>query len=122
MDFTIPGQVILDDGQSIKGSSVSTALASGLAALILFCVGTSKYADPYFRNLHRKAHMERVFRRLTWSDRPSGAKLIRVRNYFHGFKELDWNQKGAGALDNLVQNLLQYGPLNMLKTIHIVIG
>lgn len=107
VDFTVPGKVILGHGPSAKplqGSSVSTALAAGLAGLILFCVGLS--APKYFTVIHEREYMEKVLRRLSRSDADPRATLIRVRDHFAGFEQLDWDYGGKKKLDDLATRLL----------------
>ncbi|KAF8251578.1 hypothetical protein K440DRAFT_67976 [Wilcoxina mikolae CBS 423.85] len=106
VDFTIPGQVVLDQPRS--GSSVSTALAAGLAGLILFCVSISSH-NKYATVIRQRNNMERVLRYLARSSTDSRATLIRVKEAFISeFASWDWKLKGKDELDKLVGRLLMY--------------
>lgn len=113
IDFTIPGQIdALEESPTLtqtSGSSASTALAAGLAGLILFCVGMTKYNSNYFDKLHQKALMERVLGRLTRTEHSSEGKLLCIKEFFREeFANLDWDQTGERELDKLVTKLLRF--------------
>lgn len=101
-DYAFPGG---DNDAKCEGSSFATALAAGLAALILHCAEYIDYGeDEELRDaLRQHLHMNKVFERML----AQGTKYISVANYFnekllhHG-----WDYEGKMMFANMVKNIL----------------
>ncbi|KAJ6028111.1 hypothetical protein N7540_003687 [Penicillium herquei] len=96
VDFILPGLDVLDDDEgckSLNGSSVATALASGLAALILYCAelvdqDAEETGKPqkYAQSLRDISKMKLVFKRL--SDQSHNRRFPEVQRFFNIGKSL----------------------------------
>ncbi|KAJ5716939.1 hypothetical protein N7488_002585 [Penicillium malachiteum] len=96
VDFILPGLNVLAEGEgceSLKGSSVAAALASGLAALILYCAelvdqDAEETGRPqrYAHSLRDVSKMKLVFKRL--SDQSHNRKFPEVQRFFNVGKSL----------------------------------
>ncbi|KAF5855466.1 hypothetical protein ETB97_009126 [Aspergillus alliaceus] len=71
------------------GSSFATAVASGLAALILDCVELCDLGDEYRNDLHQYQNMKDIFRMM--STNSPGLSYIEAEKWFPAsFENMDW--------------------------------
>jgi len=121
VDYLIPGEEIKvtdDHENTISGSSVSTALASGLAALILHCIDIySSQCLESFETQRQKSDDYRRVRRAFKLMAPSGKYLNAPLFFKPGFGKMGWEDTGAGSIhkmtgkeefQNSIKKLLEY--------------
>ncbi|KAJ4379457.1 hypothetical protein N0V85_008881 [Neurospora sp. IMI 360204] len=92
IDFTFPGNKVDLEGKRVSGSSVATAYAAGLAALILYCVQVRLYltdADEekekvreQFEALKKHDKMFETLKHTIGTTEGSGYKFVQVRAIF----------------------------------------
>ncbi|KAF4345848.1 intracellular serine protease [Fusarium beomiforme] len=117
LSYTFPGdKVEVDDGptkttsQTVDGSSVATALAAGLAALILYCVqvriflakdSEKQKAREYYKKVKQYDGMKRAFSAIDTTEE-SGHKFLRVWEVFGKQVEQKEHVKDQGEYLELV--------------------
>ncbi|KAH0537653.1 hypothetical protein FGG08_005566 [Glutinoglossum americanum] len=102
-EFILPGHEVLDGGTNTKinGSSIATALASGLAALIICCVdivdkeGNSRPGE----NVRSKGYMKNAFKNL--SDKSKTKKFPEVKKHFPKLEDHEEDQGKLRAIETL---------------------
>lgn len=103
--YFFPGadSTINDKGIQIVGSSFATALASGMAALILDCVEIGGYGQ-YRRKIRTYEQMNRILSSMTHGRHP----YILASKYFPKDMEYcNWDAAGRERLDKIMRNILQ---------------
>lgn len=115
-DYFFPGNpqgvLLPHDGRGnqvvLPGSSVATAFASGLAALILYCAQLTESGKPYHNFIQTRQGMENVLGRIADLTAGRGAKTLRyvgVHNAFTvGIVDSTWKD-GKGIFENDIQRL-----------------
>ncbi|KAL2862237.1 peptidase S8/S53 domain-containing protein [Aspergillus lucknowensis] len=109
VDYLFPGEHVLIDRhakpgtQSKSGSSIATALAAGLAALLLHITQLAKPA--YYPAIRSKEGIKAAFEKMAAKN-----KYVHVRSHFHlDFQEnafWQWEAQGREKLATLVSNLV----------------
>ncbi|KAK3948552.1 hypothetical protein QBC32DRAFT_327684 [Pseudoneurospora amorphoporcata] len=93
IDFTFPGNKVDLEGKHVSGSSVATAYAAGLAALILYCVQVRLYLTDddeekktevreQFEALRKHDKMFETLKHTIGTTEGSGYKFVQVRAIF----------------------------------------
>jgi len=113
IDFGLPGENLLplsgnSEKEKITGSSIATALASGLAGLLLYCIEFDREGGPEHVKQRRKdlqTHevMKRTLKRMV----DNSQQYIPVSRYFHLGNVDQWTPDGKGqtAFDNIVNTI-----------------
>jgi len=118
--YLIPGEEIrvTDDQDLISGSSVSAALASGLAALVLHCIDI--YLPPYLETPETQRQKSDDYRRVRRAFKlmAQSGKYLNAPLFFKpGFGKMGWEDTGAGSIhkmtgkeefQNSIKRLLEY--------------
>jgi len=101
-NYAFPG----GENGKCEGSSFATALAAGLATLILHCAEYIDYGeDEKFRDgLRQYSNMKLVFERMV----ASGTRYLSVANHF--IEDHDWDYHGKKRFENMVRNILSWVP------------
>lgn len=116
--FTFPssdlGSAFQEDGQlPIAGSSISTALAAGLAALILYC---AEYTDPEEARPALREGMVKAFNAMT--AKPS--QYVETRKFFdlQNFNNVyEGTPEGKGLIREAIAELIKVAKLLVASTI-----
>lgn len=103
IDFTFPGNKVDVEGNRASGSSVATAYAAGLAALILYCVQVRLYLAPneekdkvrkQFEVLRKHSTMFETLKRTIGTTEASGNKFVQVWRIFGDARNKQVKQPG----------------------------
>ncbi|KAL1962372.1 hypothetical protein VTN77DRAFT_9785 [Rasamsonia byssochlamydoides] len=91
-----PQTSTVSNSEIVLGSSFATAVASGLAALILSCVEICNFGDRYRNELRQHRIMQAVFRDMA----RNSPNYIEVERYFPArFADMDWEEAREDFLD-----------------------
>lgn len=111
-DFTFPGSGLGDlhiqqeNLDQVSGSSIATALASGLAALVLHCADITNYGNDR-KHLRRLGTMKDIFKSIA-ANGPydSKNKYVAAQTVFKpGFVKYDWEPEGRKMLKDVLKKL-----------------
>lgn len=93
--------------ETASGSSFATAVASGFAALILFCV---EICDPHIdvrKDIQNYQNMRAIFEEM--AKKSHGNRYVQVLNYFPvKFEDYEWEEEGEEKLRDVVVGILRY--------------
>jgi len=94
VDFIFPGEgveISIDRKRTADGSSIATALAAGMAAMLLHCADKVISDPEKHKEYHTHAAIHRAFRKMGGTPESSP----KVKEYFEETK--DWQLKVAGG-------------------------
>lgn len=108
--------------QPLPGSSVATALATGLTALIMYCVEISKYGIPEDGYSYRDKLQDYTMIKQIFTDLASGegGHFIPVQKFFKAELAGEiWEINGKNELDKAVGRIIRYEILSNPSNITI---
>ena len=111
VQFIFPGEAVeIDRKNTADGSSIATALAAGMAAMLLHCAD-KVMPETVHKDYHTHAAILRAFRKMGGT--PESAP--RVKEHFSYEDQKDWQQKLADGewRDSLRLKMLQAGILGL---------
>jgi hypothetical protein len=108
IDFGFPGENLepLSENsgvEKITGSSIATALASGFAGLLLYCIQFDKESQPEQAKKDLQSHevMKRTLKKMV----DNSQHYIPVPIYFELGSVSEWNREGQAAFYNIVNTI-----------------